>query len=712
MVPQTPSSQVFGDRGDHDSSRSSSVSSYTEIDEIVTVSSYETIEKHIGSQGCGDATTTHRGDHPVHDGRDNDRGEDSETSYETITIVLSESEYETEREEIIVSDYVTDSDDEDQGPQEQRPVSDTLSTNRVVEPTTNELEKSPRNRRIHHDTTKSPSKPDEAKVPGRNSPTRRRTKNQPRKKASSSKKGSPRKDAGKRDPIMNEDDSEKEYDDEAVSDGGEVMGRPNVIATSDTDDDGDEDDPSKPKPIRLGAAAVPESPPPSPTNNEKPVARIPWKPNHFYRNSTDTTCFDAWKRYVPAERVQRVEEEQIKRRRMKRIERREYITRRIKTKERRVERIRQPKKTKRLALPSSSASSSTTVPEMIRVRKTRQIVTKKRIKKERKKEKEEPSLPPPPLPPPPLLYKEEGFEAADPVQVAPPPAEEEERHPPLSLKDKMQLFDKNKTPLHVPSPHVSSKLKGVDTVDTKSTADVDTLPTDAPQPPSPLSSTSVKTITTNNTTTTTTTHSPSSPPKKMKRKESMEMIKACTRKVSASPKKKAIGQGKVSQPVPPVADDTFDVAATSEVYVALACSDCRASPTREEFDRLAAVTKIYFTRILKKSGYRDTFEDVYVSAKKTDFECGIPNTLYNVYVEWDVRARFRRDVTPSAPDDGSNTRRVPANHDFLRTLVNSLSVEFLTDHICALKHTPFAKANAIFMEQVVKYNDSLVVQKT
>lgn len=117
VVPRTPSSQVVVDHGDGDTSSSSSVGSYTEIDEIITVSTHETIEKH-GSIGPRGGSATHRGDHHhhlIHGARDdNDGGDDSETSYETITIVLSESEYETEREEIIVSDYVTDSEEEEE----------------------------------------------------------------------------------------------------------------------------------------------------------------------------------------------------------------------------------------------------------------------------------------------------------------------------------------------------------------------------------------------------------------------------------------------------------------------------------------------------------------------------------------------------------------------------------------------------------------------
>ena len=57
-----------------------SVSSYEDVEEVITVSSYETVEM------------------------------EDDSSYETLEVV-EESEYETEEEEVVVSDYVTDSDD-------------------------------------------------------------------------------------------------------------------------------------------------------------------------------------------------------------------------------------------------------------------------------------------------------------------------------------------------------------------------------------------------------------------------------------------------------------------------------------------------------------------------------------------------------------------------------------------------------------------------
>uniref|UniRef100_A0A7S3P4B5 Uncharacterized protein n=1 Tax=Amphora coffeiformis TaxID=265554 RepID=A0A7S3P4B5_9STRA len=723
MVPRTSSlqGQVVTYHGGDDGS----MSSYTEIDEIITVSSYETIEK-PRRQGRSSATN----DGNEHNNQDVADDDDDEASYETITVVLSESEYETEREEIIVSDYVTDSEYEDH--EEEAPVPRPLSPKKGASPTAKRA-KSPSTKKKQSKTTQPTSNLVKAKTTGTDSPKRK--KNGSPKKTSSPKKGFPLVGASKRRAKpMNRDDNgdddtpkekdddddddneqdpndadDEDSDEEALSDKDIKGNHSHVASDTEDDDDDDDDDPSKPKPIRVKAAVAPDSPPPSPTNNEKPVVRIPWKPNDFYRNSMDMTCFDAWKQYVPAERVQQRVEQEAQRRRTKRIERKEYITRRVKIKERRVERIRQPKKTKTMAL-SRALAPLISPPETIRIRRTRQIITKKRIKKEKPRKK-------PLLPPPPLYNEEDGLvsvpKAVEETQ-GPQPTVDIDARTPLSLKEKMELFSKNKTPLRVQSPYQSPPKMKVALVvadtDEKDVALPSLLPlwtSTTPEmstpveplsdialqkvaPSSPLPSSPLKE----------TTKTPTVFPRKMKQKVSAELAKAPKVKAPASPKNQII-KPKLA---PPVADETFDVAATSEVYVALTCQDCHESPTPEEFAKLAAVTRIFFTRVLRKK-YSSTFEDVYVAVKKTAFECGIPSTAYNVYVEWDVQARFRKDGFPTQTDK-PDSKIVPANYDFLRTLVNSLCMEFLTEHIGALKYTPFAKAQGIFMEQVVKYNNN------
>jgi hypothetical protein len=142
-------------------------------------------------------------------------------------------------------------------------------------------------------------------------------------------------------------------------------------------------------------------------------------------------------------------------------------------------------------------------------------------------------------------------------------------------------------------------------------------------------------------------------------------------------------------------------ASTSQVYTSLIIKDCEKEPTMAEYQRLADVTEKYFTRYLKRE-YKNLFYDVKVSVKKTKFNCGIPSPDYNVYVQWDVKARFC-DGTGNLRDSSSHinsTSDIPSDYQLLRTIVNSLDMAYL-DKIANLKKTPFGRSRGIFMEEVV-----------
>mmetsp|Transcript_630 Transcript_630/g.1222 ORF Transcript_630/g.1222 Transcript_630/m.1222 type:complete len:440 (+) Transcript_630:106-1425(+) len=254
MVPRTSSlqGQVVTYHGGDDGS----MSSYTEIDEIITVSSYETIEK-PRRQGRSSATN----DGNEHNNQDVADDDDDEASYETITVVLSESEYETEREEIIVSDYVTDSEYEDH--EEEAPVPRPLSPKKGASPTAKRA-KSPSTKKKQSKTTQPTSNLVKAKTTGTDSPKRK--KNGSPKKTSSPKKGFPLVGASKRRAKpMNRDDNgdddtpkekdddddddneqdpndadDEDSDEEALSD-KDIKGNHSHVA-SDTEDDDDDDD--------------------------------------------------------------------------------------------------------------------------------------------------------------------------------------------------------------------------------------------------------------------------------------------------------------------------------------------------------------------------------------------------------------------------------------------------------------------------------------
>ena len=140
--------------------------------------------------------------------------------------------------------------------------------------------------------------------------------------------------------------------------------------------------------------------------------------------------------------------------------------------------------------------------------------------------------------------------------------------------------------------------------------------------------------------------------------------------------------------------------------------DCDTAPTTDEYAQLEAATCDFYRRFLSQE-YASTFYNVNVSVKKAAFQTGIPSEKYNVYVEWNVQAQFypKEDETQAAslsPSKSDNNRRlvVPDNFELCRALVQSLRSEYLTDHICALRDTCFARAKGVFMEQVVKYSNN------
>ena len=131
-------------------------------------------------------------------------------------------------------------------------------------------------------------------------------------------------------------------------------------------------------------------------------------------------------------------------------------------------------------------------------------------------------------------------------------------------------------------------------------------------------------------------------------------------------------------------------ACTSKVYTAITVRDCTSEPTLEEYRRLAKTTQKYYSRELRAM-YGKAFVDLEVNVKKTAFGAGIPEPKYNIWINWDVKARFNKAE--------QKRKAVPTDDELLRDLVNSLSMEYIDD-VTRLKKTPFGRTSGLYMEQV------------
>lgn len=304
-----------------------SVSSYEEIEEVITVSSYETVEM------------------------------EDDSSYETLQVV-EESEYETDEEEVVVSDYVTDSDESEAG----------KKVKKKPKPKKKSRDDKPVAKKKPSKSAPAPAKPKAAPAAGK--PNKGGNKSQPKKAAAKKAAPPPGQSNGLPPPGHNNEEGmdegqqnseqEEEQDSNNSSDSGkEHKDRDLFHYASDSDSSGQGN-------IKVRAPKAPGSAPPSPTANEKPVQRISFSSKDFYHgHSNNNDCFNAWKLY---KKDKNGESEHDRQKKMKRIERVEIVTTRRKVKERQVKTVRQKKDKP---------------PKMVRVRNTHQVVQKKRVKKDK-----------------------------------------------------------------------------------------------------------------------------------------------------------------------------------------------------------------------------------------------------------------------------------------------------------------------------------------
>lgn len=317
---ETP--KVKKDKKKNDKDDDDSISSYEEVDEVVTVSSYETVEM------------------------------EDDSSYETLQIV-EESEYATEEEEVIVSDYVTDSDNSDAGKKDKKkPKPKKKKASKPASKTKTDKDTAAPFKPKNSSSAQKPSaggsasKPRRAPAKSSALPPEESDGLLPPRHTNDANRDAGEKNSDQEDPDSNDSsDSEKKHNKIDLFAGG-----------SDSDSSGEGN-------IKPRAPVAPSSAPPSPTANEKPVQRIQFTAKDFYHGHSNDECFNAWKLY---KKDKTGESEHDRQKKLKRIERTEIRTIRRKIKDREVKTVRQ-KKEKPV--------------KTVRVRRTHQITQKKRVKK-------------------------------------------------------------------------------------------------------------------------------------------------------------------------------------------------------------------------------------------------------------------------------------------------------------------------------------------
>lgn len=716
-----------------------SVSSYEEVDEIITVSSYETVQ--------------------VQDSDD--------SSYEEEQVVLQESEYETIQEEVIVSDYVTDNDSSDDDRKEKKPSSPTVPRGKKGESVPKQEKPTPKKK--PSSPKKTPSKP------------------KGQKPDSPKKNGARPRDAG---PPPSSADDDESSDNNSARDSNE----------SDDDSQGSRTKPKNKTKKNDGIWALPDAPD-SPTNNEKGVKKYAWNPKDYFRGDND--CFNAWKKYRNKEYVEKVEQEKkLKRierreyvsRRIKVKERKVENVRRKKIKPpktikvRKTHQVVQKKKVKREKkqdengdhTPTASDSSE---PEEMVAEKTVEFVEKSESEGEKQASETLPKTKtaPPEGPEteenttgsfvkPPQNIDADSKAETSPIKLKPieqnksedetdltrfplkPPAwiEKEQTETPVNIplkstdwtknapesfqpewvKNKNKILSSDGTttkvsrrsslgvmPTKSVSPAVTAKTPRRNSLHTQPTKKVKAKDREEKEPVQAASSPPANTIKVEPTVeepqketsfvATNTEKDVELPEKNVPQKEMKKKDKCKTTPAPKSPQRKKPQVKAAETPKPPappgpaapftklptedIPPEDLKFAKTSEVYTSLVVRDCDKEPTPADYAKLAKVTRKFYMRDLKLT-YGKTFFDLQVGIKKTAFGAGIPEDRYNVYVVWSVHACFNEGET------GKKT--IPDNDELLRSLVDSLSMR-LIDDICELKKTPFAKTSGLFMQQVM-----------
>ena len=142
------------------------------------------------------------------------------------------------------------------------------------------------------------------------------------------------------------------------------------------------------------------------------------------------------------------------------------------------------------------------------------------------------------------------------------------------------------------------------------------------------------------------------------------------------------------RPKTPPAEDKIPVT-TSDVFVALTIPGVNSNLSAKDCSVLAEKSQEFYALQLRNK-YGSAFEDVVVSTKNSRHGSDQPNKNYNIYIEWDIKARFDENMGEAIPD----------RNTLIRSLVQVNLSDYLIKYVRSLSGTPFAGATGMFTEQV------------
>ena len=123
---------------------------------------------------------------------------------------------------------------------------------------------------------------------------------------------------------------------------------------------------------------------------------------------------------------------------------------------------------------------------------------------------------------------------------------------------------------------------------------------------------------------------------------------------------------------------------TRDVYFAYNIFECMDDPYNRDYFALSQKTAEFFKDVLKEE-HGDALKSVDVSLRKSLYKAGLPTEEYNIYVEWDITARFAPGYS-----------KIPRRRDLCGSLVSANMEKYLLDYVRPLEDTAFANAMNVF----------------
>ena len=152
---------------------------------------------------------------------------------------------------------------------------------------------------------------------------------------------------------------------------------------------------------------------------------------------------------------------------------------------------------------------------------------------------------------------------------------------------------------------------------------------------------------------------------------------------AAEPTEKEEPQQSSPSSIPADTPATSNCVVTRDVYAAFTVAECHAEPVSKEYFALAQKSGDFFADVLKDM-HGDNFESLDVTLRKSLYNAGQPNDDYNIYVEWDITAKF------------TSSDKLPTRRELCGSLVKADLEKYLLDYVRPLEETAFALVTNVY----------------